>query len=201
MKTAFKIFLLIFGIAQLGVILFLCIPTIPTKIQNETTGTEYTFDNISFDQISQNLTPLDEETLAKFKEKGAIIMVWYKGDSDRLTIMRDSEESKNELDDEIVILKNPFRHRTFESQVAKDADAYSTTTQETGRVTKTYLISIFEGENKTVLLNRNTATDGTYLISLAVKFANQSYTVIFTGNSWNDDGDIDEFIRTVSLSN
>jgi len=179
MKTAPKVLLLIFGLAQLGVVLYLCVPTIPTKIQNEAIGTEYTFNNMSFDLLRTDLNLPNQETLAKIQEKtNGDLFVLTSEDNEQLIIMK-SDENTSYVEELLSNIQNPFKHRKLEWE------------------TQT-LFWLFQGKDK--IVSQSVIISDMPIFVLDMKLKDSYYTANFSGNRWTDE-DIEVFIRTLSLNN
>lgn len=196
MKTAPKILILLFGFAQLFVVLYFCIPTIPTKIKNETPGTRYTFDKISFDLISENLNPPDEDTQAKLDEREyGDALILFKDNKDGIGIWKANQKEINFVNEDLNNFTNPFKHRTWAKSMLQKFNMGN----KEGIQTLSYSINLFVGKDKTILLTNYQLSDATYTKVMNIKLRNEYYTAIFTGSSWITNGDVDEFMRTVSL--
>ena len=179
MKTAPRILLLVFGIVQLVVVLLLSLPAIPSKIKAETRGTQYTFEDISFNLAKTDMEFPDQETLTKLKQyKSGDLFLLMSDSNDKLIIIK-SEENTNRVKELFNYLKNPFKHRSLELK------------------TQT-LFWLFSGQDKTII--QSTIISDAFICNLDIKIGNQYYSAIFTGDNWTD-ADIDEFMRTVSLNN
>lgn len=198
MKTVPKILLLLFGLAQLFIVLYFCIPTIPTKIKNETPGTQYTFDKISFNLISDNLKTPDEDTQTKLDEREyGDALVLFKDNKDGIGIWKANQKEIDLVNEDLNNFKNPFKHRTWEKSMLQKFN----TGNKDGIETLSYSINLFVGENKTILLTNYQLSDAPYTNIMNIKLEDEYYTVFFTGSSWITNGDIAEFMRTVSLAN
>ena len=179
MKTAPKVLLLVFGIVQLVVVLLLSLPTIPSKIKAETLGTQYTFEDISFNLTRTDMEFPDQETLIKLKQgKSGDFFLLMSDNNDKLIIVK-SEENTTIVKELLNNVRNPFKHRSFEVE------------------TRT-LFWLFSGKKKTIV--QSIVISDVFICNLDINLEDQYYSAIFTGDNWTD-ADIDEFMRTVSLNN
>ena len=178
MKTARKILLGLFAVSQFLFVLFISIPTIPKKIQNETIGTQYSFDEISFNLARTDMSLPDEETLSKIQEETDSSLFMLISDDNQKLMIINSEKNSVFVEELLNKAQNPFKYGGL---------AIETQT----------LFWIFKGNEKTIVQSITIAEE--LILTLDMKLKDKYYTAVFTGDNWTDE-DISEFMRSISLN-
>lgn len=178
MKTAGKIILGIFAVSQFLFVLFISIPTIPKKIQNETVGTQYSFDAISFNLARTDMSLPDAEILSQIKgEAGSSFFILMSDNNQKLMIIN-SEKNSAFVEELLNKVQNPFKYGGLALE------------------TQTWFW-LFKGNEKTIVQSITIADE--FILNLDIKLEDRYYTAILTGDSWTDN-DISEFMRSITLN-
>jgi hypothetical protein len=207
MKTVTKLLLLVFGLAQLLLVLYISLPAIPRRIKNEEIGTMYTLGDLSFN-LSSDQYKEDEDIKEALKEKGGdaneFVVLIDTTNNDTITILKTiTEESKLLIDESFRIFSNPFQNRFVTKEIQ---EAMPSTSERIERAEQINGMkhTIHKGQDKTALLTSVTI-DNLEEYHADVRIGESYYTVIPQKLENYDSQlalkNIMEFLRTSYLNN
>lgn len=191
MKTSTKVILLSIVVIIFILALYFCLPTIPKKIKNEIKGTDYTFENITFNLPHNNYTVNEELTNQLLNEESdqndykVMFLINNQNEKDYITIMRNSDDGYGFIKETISNLKNPFKHRALVRQAKKQNNLISS------------VFTLFSSPTKEVVLNRNTTEGRLAIYTVDLIIDNTFYTIIPSVVAGEEAAL--EFIRTVAV--
>jgi hypothetical protein len=191
MKTPTKVILLSIVVIIFILALYFCLPTIPKKIKNEIKGTDYTFENITFNLPHNNYIVNEELTNQLLNEQSdqndykVMFLINNQNEKDYITIMRNSDDGYGFIKETISNLKNPFKHRTLVRQAKKQNNLISS------------VFTLFNSPTKEVVLNRNTTEGRLAIYTVDLIIDNTFYTIIPSVVAGEEAAL--EFIRTVAV--
>ena len=191
MKTSVKIVLLVIAIIVFGLALYFCLPIIPKKIKNEIKGTDYTFEDITFNLPPNNYV-INEELTNQINEEGnqngykTLLLINSQNEKDFITLVKNNEGTAKLIKESMDYLKNPLKHRTLEMDVKKQNNLLSSDSV------------LLSSPTKEVILHKSTTQGGLVLYFADLIIDNTFYTITPSVVAGKDV--VLEFIRTVSTN-
>jgi hypothetical protein len=198
MKSPIKIILILFGLLQLIVILYLAIPSLPKKLQTTTGETSYLLQDLS---ISFDLDSDEYEILSRDGnlEDGRNTITLGKPNSEDVIYVSQVLDSKycDFVEDRFATLQNPFKSRfaiNLNRKGIKESYAHGTMEQQG---LKTMKINIYKGGDRKFILTQFIFNDGSINYTAEGKIGQYYYSIDPTVKS--DPEPIFKFMETATI--
>lgn len=149
----------------------------PKSIINEYDGTDYTFQDIQFDMISDDFSPL-QDIYDEYKEQGIDSLIQFENPEGKNMIIVKEEISNAYITPEE--LKNPFNIIKLQIQA----------------ILNPLKIELWESDSKIIIYSKTIDYEG-ITHSMDIFIGNNYYSISLYGD--NLEMDVDEIIRTVNI--
>jgi hypothetical protein len=163
-------------------------------IENETIGTEYSFQNLQFNMVSNDFKLL-EEAYEEFVELGEENVIVYEDSSGRRMIIMKGKNI-NLFKEKVKFFTNPLYIAYLEIFTSEDISRYSELADENENF-RSFAAKVYESETKLIIYKFSETEERVIMHTIDVLQNNTLYSILLYGGNLKSDAY--EIIRSVNI--